>query len=98
MTGGNFAYKKFLRSKKLVFTHPHFSVLSNIFAKIMICPDYQETEKHPKVTARALMHDTMDSTDKASLFKTVTQKTRDFFLPQPILHHSAHFLKISNYI
>ena len=57
----------------------------------MICPDYQETEKHPEVTVRALMHATVDSTDKSSLLKTVTQKTQDFFLPQPILHHSTHF-------
>ena len=57
----------------------------------MICPDYQETEKHPKVTVRVLIHKTMDRTDKTSLFKTVTQNTQYFFLPQPILHRSTLF-------
>ena len=66
----------------------------------MICPDYQETEKHPKVTVRVLIHKTMDRTDKTSLFKTVTQNTQYFFLPQPILHRSTlfFFFFISNYI
>ena len=47
----------------------------------MICPDYQETESHPKEAVRNLTHNATDSTDEASLFKTVTQKTQDFFLP-----------------